>query len=365
MASFCWHDTRNALMVRIFLPMLLATSIFLNAFSPNSVQAQGLFEQLEKKLEKALPAPIAPPEPKDDSVNEALPPPQPKVLLQPKEAATPGYLGARIDDDVAGGLRVLEVLKGSPAEAGGLLPGDAIVRVNGAAVNNVSQFSTHMGGQPNGTKLEIEVNRGGKMFALPITLGAPPVTTRSNDPRVVGSPSYHGSLGVTVAPVTDEARHLYRLSVRNGALIGSIYPGSAADQAGLPLGGVIVAAEGRRIDTPEDLIELIRSRKPGDDVILSYYQGGTLYRKTVRLGVAEGQIVVPGDTPPGLGDRPVLRRLEKALDGLTRPAPGSPVAPLISSHEEIATLRAELETLRTQMQSLEARIKTLEQAAKP
>jgi hypothetical protein len=177
-------------------------------------------------------------------------------------------------------------------------------------------------------------------------------------------------LGIAILPVTEEARRRYRLAVRQGALIGSITPGSAADRAGLAVGSVVVAAEGRRIEQPEDLIDVIQHAEPGDELMLSYYQGGTLYRKSVRL--AEAAVETPSEEPGGEafreGDRPLLRRLERALGGAAVPERSTPVPPLAPVPHEAEgrpdELRAEVDRLRARVDDLERRLAALEDGAK-
>ena len=87
-----------------------------------------------------------------------------------------------------------------------------------------------------------------------------PAPSRTNrDARVTGYPS----LGVTVDPVSDAAVRERNLRVRSGAMITAIVQGSPADRAGLPLGAVIVAFDGERIDGPKDLVAAVRSAEQG------------------------------------------------------------------------------------------------------
>jgi hypothetical protein len=135
--------------------------------------------------------------------------------------------------------------------------------------------------------------------------------------------------------------------------------GGAADRAGLPVGGVVVAAEGRRIDQPDDLIGVIKSLRPGESLMLSYYQGGTLFRKSVKLAEAPAEGRLVGAEDPPAGDRPLLRKIEKAIEGVAgavgeRPA-GIPFLP-----EAGGDLRSEVTRLRTRVDELERRLAELE-----
>jgi S1-C subfamily serine protease len=329
--------------------------------------AQNLLERLERKLESVL---------------KEKEPGQPEGARP--ENVTPGYLGLKGDDagEMGRGVRVLEVYTNSPAELSGLKAGDLVVAVNGAAITRLDDLATQIERSVAGSKVDVKIERDGKSQIVPVTLGRKNEPAASPLPPPVASPrasagipfrpgdagvpivpevAGHGqaSLGITVTPVTDEMRALHRLTVRSGAFISGVQPGSPADQAGLPIGGVIVAAEGRRIENPDDLIALILSMKPGDELLLSYYREGTLLRKTVRLGEQPREIRVPVPSEPAGTDRPLLRRLEKALDpsGLR---PGVPVAP----EQDVAALQREIESLRTQVSALESRLQAVEKILK-
>lgn len=332
---------------------------------PSLSQAQGLLERLEKRLEGVLTDDSAPPA-------AAIP------------TGEPGYLGMVGDNnEPQPGVRVLTVRAGSPAEAAGLREGDVVVSVGGTAINNLDDLERQLTGKSAGANLEFKVKRGETTQTLTATLARAPVATNTpptrepltappagilptprvplarpeTEPRFIG----RASLGVTVLPVTEDARRRYRLTVRQGALIGSVSPGSAADQAGLPVGAVVVAAEGRRIERPDDLIDVIRGAHPGDELMLSYYQGGTLYRKTVRLAEAAGEArVVPEDPIVREGDRPLLRRLERALDSVA-PVERPPSVPLAASEPVAGDLRAEVDRLRARIDDLERRLAELEE----
>lgn len=187
--------------------------------------------------------------------------------------------------------------------------------------------------------------------AAPRTIPPP----RNSTLRPVSEPA---RLGVRVDEVTPQAVSQYNLAVRRGALIVAMEAGSAADQAGLPIGGVIVAVDGIRIDSANELVNLVRGARPGQPLELTYYQGRRLFRKTIQLtptAETATPVPAPGPTPgpagntanPALGaagqeladalgqsDRPLLNRLGQLLDGFVAPgsdplaAPAVPTEPL-------------------------------------
>jgi len=93
------------------------------------------------------------------------------------------------------------------------------------------------------------------------------------------------SLGVFYRPVTSEIAEMFGLDdAAGGVVVTDLVPGGPAAQAGLRPGDVIVAVEGRQIESPEDLLGAIRARKPGDRMRLTVLRGGQRGDVTVTVG---------------------------------------------------------------------------------
>jgi serine protease Do len=69
-----------------------------------------------------------------------------------------------------------------------------------------------------------------------------------------------------------------------GAKVGSISEGSAAEKAGLKEGDLITKIEDKPIDGPESLSKVVRSYKPGDKVSITFKRGGKEQKATAELG---------------------------------------------------------------------------------
>ena len=104
------------------------------------------------------------------------------------------------------------------------------------------------------------------------------------------------SLGITVDELTDEARASYGLTVRRGASITHVRAGTPADRAGLPVGGVVVTLDGRRIDSANDLVAAISAAQPGQEIELGYYEGNRFGRKSIKLAPSTAA-AAPGSVP--------------------------------------------------------------------
>ena len=162
----------------------------------------------------------------------------------------------------------------NPGNSGGpLLNGD------GRVIGINAQIAT--GGGSNGSV--------GIGFAIPIDLAKRIVPQLKATGEVE-----HAYIGVTTAPVPQEARGL---PTRDGALVQDVAPGSPAEKAGfragrgketadrIVLGGdLIVRVDGVPIKEPPDVAQAIADNKPGDRVEIEYYRGKRLRKVTVTLG---------------------------------------------------------------------------------
>jgi S1-C subfamily serine protease len=109
----------------------------------------------------------------------------------------------------------------------------------------------------------------------------------------------HAYLGISGQALTEEVADEYNLPVDAGVLVGSVTSGSGAARAGLQggetevvvagqtfvLGGdIIVAFDGEKISSIEELRDAISEKKPGDKVTLVIYRDANKSSVTVTLG---------------------------------------------------------------------------------
>ena len=106
-------------------------------------------------------------------------------------------------------------------------------------------------------------------------------------------------IGASVYPLIPEFAKVLGLKVERGAVIAEVVAGGPADKAGLrggdrlvqvgnsliPVGGdVITEMNGKKVTSSDELIRMIRDRRPGDRVELKLLRKGKFLRIKVTLG---------------------------------------------------------------------------------
>ena len=93
----------------------------------------------------------------------------------------------------------------------------------------------------------------------------------------------HAYLGIQPADVTPDVAQELGLRSASGALLLDVASGGPAARAGLQRGDVIVAFAGQPVNTPEDLLALLRKQGPGDKVQLAVVRSGRQQKVQVTL----------------------------------------------------------------------------------
>lgn len=98
-----------------------------------------------------------------------------------------------------------------------------------------------------------------------------------------------GFLGIQIRGVEGNLAKEKDLSVNTGVYVQEVGEKSAAAEAGVKVGDVIVAVNEQKVQTPAELQELIARNRPGDDVKLSLIRGKKDLDLTVQLKGQEGE----------------------------------------------------------------------------
>ncbi len=171
------------------------------------------------------------------------------------------------------GVLISDVQKDSPAEKGGLVRGDVVIRFDGKEVKNAHELSGLVAETRPKTVATIDIIRDKKAKSLKIAIGTMPQEMQA------GLPANASSWGLTVQEITpDLASHLGLDPEEKGVVISGLEPGSPAAEAGLRTGDVIKEVNRNAVKDLGDYKKAMGKAKKEKGVLLLVKRGqGTLY----------------------------------------------------------------------------------------
>jgi serine protease Do len=141
----------------------------------------------------------------------------------------------------------------------------------------------NLDGEVVGINSSIYSRTGGYMglsFAVPID-----VAIKVKDDLVRYGKVSRGRIGVAIQGVTQDLAESFGLDRPRGALVSTVEKGSPAERGGLATGDVILAVDGRAVDSSTDLPRIIGETRPGSTVSMQVWRQGTA--RDLRVPVAE------------------------------------------------------------------------------
>jgi Do/DeqQ family serine protease len=201
--------------------------------------------------------------------------------LREKGKVTRGWLGVTIgamSEDLAAtyglseaaGAVVNSVTAGSPADKAGLQPEDVVLRADDHVIRDNSDLSRYISSRAPGTTVKLELLRGKDRKSVSVSLG----TFQDEAEESAASKTGRASLGMTLretSPAIAERLELPR-GVK-GVLIEDVEAGSAAENAQVVRGDVIVSVNGQGIEGLDAFDRAIDAARPSGRARLRVYNG--------------------------------------------------------------------------------------------
>jgi serine protease Do len=207
---------------------------------------------------------------------------------------TRGWLGIAIQEitkDLAdsfgmkntNGALIAGVEKSSPAEKGGLEPGDVILKFDGKSIETSSDLPRAVGSTKPGKKAAVEVLRKGAIKGLNVTVGESPfekdevaTNNKTTKPEI-------NRIGMVLRELT--AQQKKTLNGRNGLLVADVQ--GLAAQAGIRRGDVVLGLNNTEVQSPEQFNKQLSAMPAGKTIALLIQRGeNTLY---VPIKLAAGK----------------------------------------------------------------------------
>ncbi len=170
--------------------------------------------------------------------------------------------------EVSGAL-VQEVNPGTPAEEAGLELEDVIVAIDDDPVSHSNQLQQLIARKRPGDRVRIAYYRDGERRATEARLGESPL----NEATVVAAAPERTTraeerLGIEVVDNSPQLARRYQFRTDEGVLISSVTRSGPADMQGVRAGELIVAVNRQRVDSADEVTEILAGVETGEIVTL-------------------------------------------------------------------------------------------------
>jgi serine protease Do len=198
--------------------------------------------------------------------------------LRGKGKVTRGYLGVliqKVTPEIAEslglekpqGALVANVSKDGPADKAGVKVGDVIAEFDGKEVKDSGDLPIIVARTPVDKKVRMKVLRDKKEVVLNVAVG------ELKDEEVVASAPEKGELGLTVQRLTPQMAESLGLDKTEGVVVAAVEPGSAADEAGIRRGDVIMEVDRKAIRNLDEYKKAVAAIRKGRGVLFLVRRG--------------------------------------------------------------------------------------------
>jgi serine protease Do len=210
-----------------------------------------------------------------------------------------GYIGIAMNDvtpdnasffklNDADGAIVSQVTPDSPAANAGLKSGDVIRELNGQKIANSSALQVAVSEDRPGTTIQLGILRDGSPQTISLKLGE--FNAKNQMAGNENGGNGKGKIGIGLDDLTPGLRQRLGIpaDVHGGAAVGTVRPGSPADDAGIVPGDVILEVNRQPVTSAEQLIGQVHANAEGKDILLLVWSKGNASYRVVHPGNNNG-----------------------------------------------------------------------------
>jgi serine protease Do len=162
------------------------------------------------------------------------------------------------------GVLVADVLDGQPAQKAGIKSGDVIVSVDGEKSEGLEQFRKQVAGFAPGSSIAFGIVRDGERMTKRVTLATFPEDEQQASVPAEEQPA--AWLGITVGGLAAGEREQAKVS--GGVLVEDVESGSAAAEAGIEGGDIVLEVGKIRVNGMSDYNRAARQFKGSNRAVL-------------------------------------------------------------------------------------------------
>jgi serine protease Do len=171
-----------------------------------------------------------------------------------------------------GGVLVVSVDEKSPATTAGIRSEDIVTTLEGKPVNGVRQLQQLVSEATPGSTAQVGVLRGGKAIFVSVKVGVSPLTPAGRP----SPPSKSSDAGIKVRTLPNSLAKEIGLMGVSGVVVTQVRIGSAADEADLEIGDVVLRFNGHDLNDDVDFSRRLKSIAQGGIIVLKIIRKGTV-----------------------------------------------------------------------------------------
>ena len=249
-----------------------------------------------------------------------------------------GWLGVEMGENEDGLVEIVLVDAESPASLAKLKEGDILLKIDGREVTGGAMLSSEIRRRKPGLDVNLTIERDGKEMNVKVKLGERPEEENRRElemlfPRLFPTPKElqrpEGSspkptvpekkpltrnkvapwpneifrlprlenrkfIGVTLEKKNRELSEFFGLKEGTGLLVSGLDENSPAEKAGLKVGDLIFKADGKRVESIDELSVMIQDKKKGDKIKVEFLRSKKEMSVEVEINEEETQSLFPG-----------------------------------------------------------------------
>jgi serine protease Do len=201
-----------------------------------------------------------------------------------------GWMGVSVQDltpdlaksfglELPKGTLIADVVKGGPADKGGLKRGDVILAYQGREVPDSSMLRNDVANTTPGEEVTVTIWRQKKKEEIKFKIGNVEELAKTL------AATLKRRLGAEVRPLTSEEAQQYGMSTPNGVLIEKVDPHGPLGRAGFEVGDAILTVNNKPVLGLEGLVGILSGIKPHETVTML-----AVDHRTGQTGTVEVQV---------------------------------------------------------------------------